>query len=81
MDLQESASWSPGRRRHDPFGALGGVLDGTVTEIGITCVHLHTGEGMPALPASQVPAAAVGPHPAEIPGRPGWPGFAGLGRI
>ena len=54
-------------------GALGGVLDGTVTEIGITYVHLDTGEGVLALPNAQVLAAAVGPLPAEIPGRPGWP--------
>jgi len=54
-------------------GALGVVLDGTVTEIGITYVHLDTGEGVLALPNAQVLAAAVGPLPAEIPGRPGWP--------
>jgi lipoprotein signal peptidase len=54
-------------------GALGGVLDRTVTEIGITYVHLDTGEGVLALPNAQVLAAAVGPLPAEIPGRPGWP--------
>jgi Mechanosensitive ion channel, beta-domain len=52
-------------------GALGGVLDGTVTEIGITYVHLDTGEGVLALPNSQVLGAAVGPLPAEVPGRPG----------
>jgi small-conductance mechanosensitive channel len=54
-------------------GALGGVLDGTVTEIGITYVHLDTGEGVLALPNSQVLAAAVGPLPATVPDRPGWP--------
>jgi small-conductance mechanosensitive channel len=52
-------------------GALGGVLDGTVTEIGLTYVHLDTGEGVLALPNAQVLAAAVGPLPAEIPGRLG----------
>jgi small-conductance mechanosensitive channel len=36
------------------------VLDGTVTEIGITYVHLDTGAGVLALPNSQVLAAAVG---------------------
>jgi len=46
-------------------GALGGQLDGTVTEIGITYVHLDTGEGVMALPNSQVLAAAVGPLPGE----------------
>ena len=54
-------------------GALGGVLDGTVIEIGITYVHLDTGEGVLALPNAQVLAAAVGPLPAEVPGRPGYP--------
>jgi hypothetical protein len=54
-------------------GALGGVLDGTVTEIGLTYVHLDTGEGVLALPNAQVLAAAVGPLPAEVPGRPGYP--------
>jgi Mechanosensitive ion channel, beta-domain len=51
--------------------ALGGVLDGTVTEIGITYVHLDTSQGVLALPNAQVLAAAVGPLPGEIPDQPG----------
>jgi hypothetical protein len=45
----------------------------TVGLLGITYVHLDTGEGVLALPNSQVLAAAVGPLPAEVPSRPGWP--------
>jgi hypothetical protein len=53
-------------------GALGSVLDGTVTEIGITYVHLDTGEGVLALPSSQVLAAAAATLPAEVASQPGW---------
>jgi small-conductance mechanosensitive channel len=59
-----------GQRIRVRSGALGGQIDGTVTEIGITYVHLDTGEGVLALPNSQVLAAAVGPLPAEPPGEP-----------
>ena len=40
-------------------GALGGQLEGTVTEIGITYLRLDTGDGAMLLPNSQVLAAAV----------------------
>ncbi len=40
-------------------GALGGQLEGTVTEIGITYVRLETDTGIMSLPNSQVLAAAV----------------------
>jgi small-conductance mechanosensitive channel len=40
-------------------GALGGQLEGTVTEIGITYVRLDTNTGVMSLPNSQVLAAAV----------------------
>ncbi len=40
-------------------GALGGQIEGTVTEIGITYVRLDTDTGMMSLPNSQVLAAAV----------------------
>lgn len=40
-------------------GALGGPLEGTVTEIGITYLRLDTGNGVIWLPNSQVLAAAV----------------------
>jgi hypothetical protein len=42
-------------------GALGGVTEGLVTEIGITYLRLETEDGSLNLPNSQVLAAAVGP--------------------
>jgi hypothetical protein len=42
-------------------GALGGVTEGLVTEIGITYLRLDTEDGPVNLPNSQVLAAAVGP--------------------
>jgi small-conductance mechanosensitive channel len=42
-------------------GALGGLIEGTVTEISITYVRLETANGPVHLPNSQVLAAAVGP--------------------
>jgi small-conductance mechanosensitive channel len=52
-------------------GALGGQLDGTVTEIGITYIRLDTGETVMSVPNSQVLAAAVGPVPPEEVPEPG----------
>jgi small-conductance mechanosensitive channel len=46
-------------------GALGGELEGTVTEIGITYIRLDTGETIMSVPNSQVLAAAVGPVPVK----------------
>ena len=46
-------------------GALGGQLDGTVTEIGVTYIRLDTGETIMSVPNAQVLAAAVGPVPPE----------------
>ena len=46
-------------------GALGGQLEGVVTEIGITYIRLDTGETVMSVPNSQVLAAAVGPIPAQ----------------
>ena len=40
-------------------GALGGVIDGMVTEIGITYMRLDTADGPMSLPNGQVLAAAV----------------------
>jgi small-conductance mechanosensitive channel len=42
-------------------GALGGQMEGTVTEIGITYLRLETPDGVMHLPNSQVLAAAAGP--------------------
>jgi small-conductance mechanosensitive channel len=44
-------------------GALGGTLDGTVTEIGITYVRLDTGSSVMVIPNSQVLNAVIGPIP------------------
>ena len=62
-------------------GALGGTLDGTVREIGITYVRLDTGGSVVSVPNSQVLNAVVGPVPpeeAQAPavrdGKPGTPG-------
>jgi len=68
-------------------GSLGGLLEGTVTEIGIIYVRLRTADGPLYLPNSQVLAAGVGhaqpgPQPAGAEGAPapfipGAPGHAG----
>jgi small-conductance mechanosensitive channel len=44
-------------------GALGGTLDGTVTEIGITYVRLDIGGSVMSVPNSQVLNAVIGPVP------------------
>ena len=44
-------------------GALGGVTEGLVTEIGITYLRLDTEDGSVNMPNSQVLAAATGPIP------------------
>jgi small-conductance mechanosensitive channel len=51
-------------------GALGGQLEGIVTEIGITYLRLDTGDSMMSLPNSQVLAAAVSRQP-PAPSQPG----------
>lgn len=51
-------------------GALGGQMEGIVTEIGITYVRLDTGGSVMSVPNSQVLNAVVGPVPPEHPGPP-----------
>jgi len=46
-------------------GALGGTLDGIVTDIGITYVRLDTGGSVMSIPNSQVLNAVVGPVPPD----------------
>lgn len=58
-----SRPFSVGERIRIRSGAMGGIIEGTVTEIGITYLRLDTGDGALALPNSQVLAAAVGPVP------------------
>jgi small-conductance mechanosensitive channel len=59
-------------------GALGGQLEGTVTEIGITYLQLDTSDGVISLPNSQVLAAAVSRRTAAA--QPGGPEHDGHGR-
>jgi small-conductance mechanosensitive channel len=59
-------------------GALGGELEGTVTEIGITYLRLDTVNGLVLLPNSQVLAAAVSHQPPAP--QPGVPGHDGHGQ-
>ena len=47
-------------------GALGGQIEGTVTEIGIAYLRLDTQDGALNVPNSQVLAAAVGPAQAAM---------------
>jgi small-conductance mechanosensitive channel len=46
-------------------GALGGTLDGVVTDIGITYVRFETDGSVMSIPNSQVLNAVVGPVPPE----------------
>jgi Mechanosensitive ion channel len=56
-------------------GALGGTLDGTVTDIGITYLRFDTGGSVMSIPNSQVLNAVVGPiPPGEDDGVPAPPG-------
>jgi small-conductance mechanosensitive channel len=60
-------------------GALGGQIEGVVTDIGITYVRLDTDEGMLHVPNAQALAAAVGPwrQPATDEGEPAEAADAG----
>jgi small-conductance mechanosensitive channel len=59
-------------------GAMGGLIEGTVTEIGITYLRMDTADGQMSLPNSQVLAAAVN-RPAN-PGSEAQPGPAHAGQ-
>jgi small-conductance mechanosensitive channel len=52
-------------------GALGGEIQGTVTDVGITYVRLDTAEGPLSVPNAQALAAVVGPLRADSPPDPG----------
>lgn len=60
-------------------GPLGGQLEGTVTEIGITYLQLDTSGGVMSLPNSQVLAAAVSRRAAAA--QPAEPGNDGYERL
>jgi small-conductance mechanosensitive channel len=51
-------------------GALGGSLEGTVTDVSITYVRLETADGVVFVPNSQALAATVGPLPPPAPADP-----------
>jgi len=51
-------------------GALGGSLEGTVTDVSITYVRLETADGLVLVPNSQALAATVGPLPPPAPPEP-----------
>ena len=61
MILLTSRPFRVGDRIDIRSGALGGLLEGTVTEISLTYVLLDTENGLVHVPNSQVLAAAVGP--------------------
>jgi small-conductance mechanosensitive channel len=61
--LQFAQPFRVGDRVRIRAGALGGTIEGTVTEFSITYVRMETDDGRVMLPNSQVLAAAVGPAP------------------
>jgi small-conductance mechanosensitive channel len=61
-------------------GSLGGRLQGTVTEIGLTYLRLETEDGMVSLPNSAVLAAGVGHVPPPSPAPAGL-GAAGIDQV
>lgn len=61
-------------------GALGGTLDGVVTDIGITYVRFDTGGSVMAIPNSQVLNAVVGPVPPPEPAEQVSPGVVPVTR-
>jgi len=74
MILLTSRPFRVGDRIDIRSGALGGLLEGAVTEISLTYVLLETENGLVHVPNSQVLAAAVGPAgtlpPPATPGTP-----------
>lgn len=61
--LQFAQPFRVGEQVRIRSGALGGTIEGTVTEFSITYVRLETQDGRVLLPNSQVLAAAVSPAP------------------
>lgn len=54
-------------------GALGGPIEGTVSEIGITYLRIATSEGILSVPNSQVLNAVAGPLPPDATDHPSPP--------
>ena len=65
MVLLSARSFRVGDRVRLQAGALGGALDGTVTDIGITYVRFDTDGSVMSIPNSQVLNAVVGPIPPD----------------
>ncbi len=66
-----SRPFNVGERIQLRSGAMGGLLEGTVTEIGITYLRLDTADGLMSLPNAQVLAAAVSrPRPTATAAHP-----------
>ena len=65
-----SRPFNVGERIRVRSGAMGGIIEGLVTEIGITYVRLDTGDHVLAMPNSQMLAAAVGPLPSTPASQP-----------
>lgn len=60
----------PGERIQVRSGALGGIMDGTVTSVGLLYTSLATEDGVLNIPNSGLLAAAVGPIPPVEPLQP-----------
>lgn len=74
-----SRPFSVGDQIHLRSGPLGGILEGTVVEVGITYVRLDTADGILNLPNASVLAAGVGPiRPAPPPGGSMPPAAGGI---
>jgi small-conductance mechanosensitive channel len=61
--LMFSRPYVPGERIRVRAGALGGVIDGTVTTVGLTYTTMETADGVVNVPNSGLLGAAVGPLP------------------
>lgn len=61
MVLLLSRPFTVGEQIQLRSGSLGGPVEGTVTEIGITYVRIQTSGGLLRIPNSQVLAAGIGP--------------------
>jgi hypothetical protein len=63
--------------RYRPAGALGGQMDGLVTDVGLTYVPVQTDEGPALLPNVQALGAIV----LTIPDRPATPAGSTIPRV
>ena len=57
--------YTPGEKVRIRSGALGGILDGTVTSVGLLYTTLSTEDGVLNIPNGALLAAAVGPLPRD----------------